>query len=97
MPSELNWKCEPENLYSLFRPTATSDNPIGGGMSRSSGSAHGATSVSNSFTCPTLCFVDLLMCALYIQPARPIGIGVAKSNEVETRALSKAARSVRFE
>jgi hypothetical protein len=58
----------------FLTPTATRDRPIGGGRSRSSGSAHGATSVSNSFTCPTLCAVDLLTCALYIHPARPIGL-----------------------
>ena len=55
-------------------PTATSDKPIGGEISRSSGNAHGATSVSNSFTCVRLCAVDLLMCALYIHPTRPIGL-----------------------
>ena len=56
------------------RPTATRDRPTGGGISLSSGSAQGATSVSNSLICIGLWVVDLPTCALYIQPISPIGL-----------------------
>jgi hypothetical protein len=81
LPQFTRWRLERDidfagvrdQLLRNFWPTATSDNPIGGEISRSSGNAHGATSVSNSFTCVRLCAVDLLMWALYIHPSRPIG------------------------
>ena len=60
-----------------------SERPIGGVIRRSSGNAHGATSVSNSFTCVRLCAVDLLMCALYIHPTQADRVGVAQRDEVQ--------------
>ena len=71
-----------------FWPTAMSDSPIGGEISRSSGIAHGATSVSNSFTCVRLCAVDFVMWALY-PPEQTDRIGVTQGQQIEPGVVER--------
>src|SRR5262245_10061686 len=77
------------------RPTATIDRPMGSGTTRSSGSAHGATSDSNNRICCELWDVDFFIHELYIHPSRPIGF-VYLSSASSSPASANALASERF-
>ena len=72
------------------RPTAKSDSPIGGATRRSSGSAHGATSCSNSRTCPEVCSVVLADVRVVHPPEQADRVGVAQRHEIEAGRVEGA-------
>ena len=66
---------------------------MGGGISRSIGRAHGATSRSNSLTWAGLCARLPDTCELYIHPIRPIGFVYRSFSRRRPAAANALARS----